>query len=369
MTSEREENNEGAVRSTHTNLPRSASLRDPFLFASQGGASLLLQELRQVSDGSNRYRNLLVIRALLDDLSDTAQMIIASLEQTNDLDPLEARLSIDVAQRFIAELVLQTPLIAETVRDLEAGGFAEWERLQRWFISRPGAPSNSEQFRERARTSISALLRIITNITEKRLHRIDRSSDFRVLARWFAQTGSDAEAHLLWRTAFGLCPSRHLMIDDATLEDREAQHIPATTSWSDAPPLPISNCLRDSRGSSRTGGLSRIIDRTTEKEKLAAATHEEAQRLLNAQRRFGTGRMRLSELEHLETDEFEVFLDLLGDAVSARVFAAEPVEILSGDGSLRIRLEPTGDGREALILTAEGTFSGPDYWMSMEALT
>src|SRR5207247_1336027 len=87
-------------------------------------------------------------------------------------------------------------------------------------------------------------------------------------------------------------------------------------------------------------------------------------------RRFGTGRrMRLSELEHLETGEFEMFLELLGEAISARVFSTEAVEILSGDGSLKVRLEPTGDGREAMILTAEGMFSGPDHWISIEPIS
>jgi uncharacterized protein (TIGR02677 family) len=134
--------------------------------------------------------------------------------------------------------------------------------------------------------------------------------------------------------------------------------------------LRISHHFRNFRGKPRIAGLSRIIDRTAEKEKLAAASREETQRLLNAQRRFGAGnRIRLSEMEYLETSEFELFLDLLAEAVSARISPAEAVEILSGDGCLRIRLEPTNDGREALIMTEEGTFSGPDHWISIDALS
>ena len=202
-----------------------------------------------------------------------------------------------------------------------------------------------------------------------RLRRIDRSSDFRVLARWFAQAGSDAEAHVLWRAAFGLCSARHLTINTATLVDREAHDIPANTSWLDSPPLRISIGPRGCRGTSRTSALSRIIDRSAEKAKLAAACHDDALRLLNAQRRFGTGsRIRLSELAHLETSEFELLLDLLGEAVSARVSSVDAVEIVSGDGSLRVKLEPTGDNREALILTADGTFSGPDQWIIIERI-
>jgi uncharacterized protein (TIGR02677 family) len=222
--------------------------------------------------------------------------------------------------------------------------------------------------RERARASMPALLSKVVAVNDRRNGRVDRCTDFRVLARWFAQAESDAEAHVLWRAAFGLCSARHLMIDDATLEEREAHEVPANASWLDASPLQLP-LIQNSRSSSRTGALSRMVDRTGEKQKLAAAARAEAQRLLNAQRRFGTGdRIRLSELEHLEAGEFEMFLDILGEAVSARVFSTEPVEVLSVDGRFRVKLEATGDGRDAMILTTEGTFSGPDHWISIEQL-
>ena len=79
--------------------------------------------------------------------------------------------------------------------------------------------------------------------------------------------------------------------------------------------------------------------------------------------------MRLSQLERLDTGEFDLLLDLLGEAVSARLFPAEAVEIISGDGSLRIKLEPTDDERQATIMTPEGALSGPDYWISIEQIS
>jgi len=321
---------------------------------------LVFQKLRQLSgqaepDAGKIHRQLVVLRALFEDLSKTAQTFIARLEQRLDLQPADARHLIDYGQQFIDELVLEADTIAEAIRDIEAAGIerllgadvcrkwrSHWAGFRLWFIAEPGFPSYSERLRERARASIPALLSIVSRINDQRSLRIDRAGDFRVLARWFAQAGSDAEAHLLWRAAFGLCPARHLLIDE----------------------------LRNYRGNARTLGLSRMIDRSAEKERLAAACHEEAQRLLNAQQRFGTGnRIRLSELEHLETREFELFLELLGEAISARVFDDQPVEILSGDGCLRIRLEPTADGREALILTTDGILSGPDHWIRIEPIS
>ena len=98
-----------------------------------------------------------------------------------------------------------------------------------------------------------------------------------------------------------------LLINDSTLDDHETQNVTPDTSWLDAPPLNISSRLRGPASPLANGGrLSRIIDRTAEKEKLAAATHEEALRILRAQNRFvGGTRMRLSDLVQLETDEFD----------------------------------------------------------------
>src|SRR5262249_34351838 len=227
---------------------------------------------------------------------------------------------------------------------------AFWLRFSNWFISHPGRLSNAEVLRERIRTALPALLSVITTFNDRRIHRIDRSNDFRVLARWFAEADSDAGAHRLWRAVFGLTPARHLLINEATLDDFEAQHLPANTSWRDAPPLRIQTSFQDYSGSAQAGALTYIVDRTTEKEKLAAAAHHEALRILNAQSRFGTGdRMRLSQLEDLQAGEFDLLLDMLSEAVSARIFSTEAVEIFSGDGCFKIRLEPTGDEREASI--------------------
>jgi len=77
--------------------------------------------------------------------------------------------------------------------------------------------------------------------------------------------------------------------------------------------------------------------------------------------------MRLSELEQLAAPEFDIFLDLLGEAIAAKVFTSDTVEILSNDGSFRVKLESTGDGQTAVIQTPEGTFSGPDHWISVDS--
>jgi uncharacterized protein (TIGR02677 family) len=352
-----------------------------------------LQELLRLSsetepDAIQIHCNMLLLQSRFQTLTATAQTLIDRLEVDVPLETADAQRFFKYGEQFVGELVLAADDIGKAVHDIETSGFERltqavarrsvhdsmemeslWGCFRRWFISEPGRPSHSELVRERARALIAAGLSAVARINDRRVHRIDRASDFRILARWFAQAESDADGHRMWRSMFGLCPARHLIVNDRTLDDHETGDVPANTSWLDAPPLRISKRFRQYDNGPQTGMLSRIIDRTADREKLAAATHEEALRILKAQTRFGTGRrIRLSELEHLETGEFDILLDLLGEAVSARVFSNEIVEILSADGSLSVRLEPTDDGREAIIITNDGMFSGADQWICIEPI-
>ena len=340
------------------------------------------------------------MKARFEGLIATAQALVAAVDQGIHSDSDDARQLAEYSERFVGDLVLTAAGVGEALHEIEASGserlleaVAErcgpivavtqitpegiqsiheqwrlfWLRFCDWFISRHGHLSTAEVLRERIRTSLPALLTAVTSQNERHVHRIDRSNDFRVLARWFAEAESDADAHRLWRAVFGLCPARHLLINEATLDELEARQVPSGTSWLDAPPLLIPAGIQDYSGSAQAGGLTYIVDRSAEKQKLAAATHEEAARILNAQSRFGTGdRMRLSELDQLETGELDLLLDLLGEAVSSRLLSTEPVEIFSGDGCLKIRLEPAEDGRNASIVTADGVLSGPDHWITIE---
>jgi len=335
----------------------------------------LAQELRELLQGrepdrGNLRRSILAIQISFQEFTLNVEAFIDTLERSVQARDIAARQLIEFGERLIADLVLAADTIEDSIHVIEAEAeplLQGWQEFRNWFVGRPGKPSNAEMLRERARTLIAELLSICAAADDQQIYRIDRSADFRVLARWFAQAESDSEASRMWRALFGLCSARHLMINDATLDDYEIQHVASTTSWLDAPPLRIPANSRGYVGDSRSANLSCIIDRTAEKQKLAAAAHDEAVRILNAQARLGRGnRMRLSDLEHLEAGEFDLLLEILGDAVSARVFSTEPVELFSSDGCLRIKLEPAGDGREALISTEQGVFTGPDHWISIE---
>jgi uncharacterized protein (TIGR02677 family) len=371
----------------------------------------LVRNLNQLLSGSELdsrevYRNLLLLRARFENLVDAGQEFMGSLQRQIDLQVVDDAESIaakqrliDYLQKFIGELVIASDDITDAVREIERIGGVEkllqaaagqsvadeidpgpdrlnramdqwrsvWSRFRDWFISRPGCVSNSDVLRSRARESLPALLNVITSINDRLITRIDRSNDLRVLARWFMESPSEAHAHRLWRGAFGLVPSRHLIINDAVLDDYETHGVLSDTSWLDAPPPGFSSRTRSSGSQWKGGRISRIVDRTGEKQKLAAATYEEALRILRAQNRFvGGTRLRLSELGQLDSDEFDLLLEFLGETVTTAALSEDATEILSSDGSLRVKLQPTGDGQTAAIETSDGTFSGPDHWIVVE---
>jgi uncharacterized protein (TIGR02677 family) len=358
-------------------------------------------------DEAKAHRALTALRERFDGLTSRAQAFMQSLQRTIDLQGADVprflaykETLIGYLERFIGELVIATAEIGAIVERIEAEGVdrllraaarrdlvdaveptaedgaaaharwqARWTGLRSWFIGRPETPSQAEVLRARARASIPALLGAVVSINDRRFTRSDRSADLRTLARWFAEADSDAAAHRLWRAAFALAPARHLLVDADTLAEREARPVPARTSWLDAPPLRISPRLRSSGRYVRRGRPNDVIDRSKEKTLLAETAAAEARQIAAARRRLATGRrVRLSDLGDLDTTEFALFLDLLGDTLSARVHADEPVEVLSIDGSLHVTLEPTGDGRLATIVTAAGRFSGADHHITIRDL-
>lgn len=350
-------------------------------------------------DDSTVHLVLTNLRSRFEELTSQAQAFMGSLQRSIDLHGAEVdafvaykQRLLDYLERFVGQLVIATSDIAGLLGCIDAasarrlaesaarreladaldGGEADmlaaarrWEArlegLRGWFIGRPGTPSQAEELRARARAAIPALLAVIASLHDRRLARSDRTTDLRVLARWFAESETDADAHRLWRAAFALAPARHLFVGADALAEREAAPVPAATSWFDAPPLRISPRLRATGRHARPGRQNDVIDRSREKTLLVARRDEEARALGAARARLATGRpTRLSELGELDPLAFEMLLDLLGDAL-----AAGATETTSTDGSLVISLVPTGDDRTAFVHTPAGTFQGPDYFLTL----
>lgn len=332
-------------------------------------------------------------------LAANAEAFMASLARSIDLQRADAAVVmsfksrlIDYLQRFIGDLVTRSSQIAELLESLtaseqallqlaaereardaapgDAGSQAEsaasriaswrerWAGLRRWFLSESRGSSQAELLRRNALAAIPRLLQAVATLNERRAGRSDRAADFRRLALWFLEAGSDADAHRLWRAAFGLSPARHLALK-VPEED-----VGAAASWKEAPPVEIFPLLREQGALPTRGAPPRIQDRSAERAQLAARAAEEAAQTDAARRRLATGReTRLSELGMLDRHAFRLFLTLLGEALAAQTHPDKPVERLTGDGTLVVRLEPLEAASRAVIETELGHFAGRDHML------
>lgn len=359
-------------------------------------------------DTGKVHRSLVALTGRFEELTDRARTFITGLQRTVDLHgvDLDAFVAykdrlIEYLERFVGDLVVAQARIAGLVADIDAAGSARllniaadrdladrievtdddrraaedrwaqrWSGLTSWFVAPIGGMAQADVLRARARRAIPALLQAVSQINERRVSRTDRPADLRTLARWFAECPTDADAHRLWRAAFGLTPARHLKVDGDTLDDRASQPVAAATSWLEAPPLQVSPQLRRTGQYVRRGRPASVIDRTADKQLLASQAHDEAVQLAAARAQLVTaGTVRLSELEDLDAGAFGLLLDLLGEALSVRVAPGGPVRVTSADGGLEIVLTPIPDGGQATITTDHGSLTGPDFAVAITDLT
>ena len=330
-------------------------------------------------------------------LSNNAESFMAGLARTIELQRAEvsavlsykARL-IDYLQRFIGDLVTRSSQIAELLaglaeveqslllvaaeRDarnaapgdmdkndetLQSGLAAwteRWDGLKHWFQPDGRARSQAELLRSAALSAIPRLLQAVSTLHERRAGRSDRASDFRRLALWFAEAPTDAHAHRLSRAAFALHPARHLAL---AVPDEK---VSANTPWHLAPGIEVLPKLREQGMLPTRGAPTRILDRSKERELLAARVAEEAAQTEVARARLADDReMRLSELGELDASAFRMFLNLLGEALASQTNPDEPVERQTGDGTMSVRLVPLEPSSRAELSTALGRFSGRDH--------
>jgi uncharacterized protein (TIGR02677 family) len=353
-------------------------------------------------DAAKIHETLRDLVRVFESLADNAQSFMAGVARSIDLQQggaaavaIYKRRLIDYLERFMIDLVRRSDAIARHIRgvaprledmlrlvaDREARDAApgderelaeaqtryleawreRWSGLEGWFFRSGHEHSQSELLRARARAAIPQLLGAIGALNERRSGRSDRSTDFRVLAFWFTGCASDAEAHRLARIAFALNPARHF-----ALVPDEAAEAGSGTPWADAPALTISPRLREYGEVAPRGPLPRVRDRAAARRLLEQGLAEEAEQVEAARLRLATGRpTRLSELGALDPHCFGLFLNLLGEALAEQVGPAATVERQTGDGLLRIRLEPLGPHSRAEVHTPYGVFAGRDHLITI----
>jgi uncharacterized protein (TIGR02677 family) len=356
-------------------------------------------------DAAKVHATLRDLVRVFESLADNAQAFMAGIARGIELQQADAqaviaykRRLIDYLERFIGDLVGRSGGIAQRILALDPGVEAllwlaveresrdaapgsdeeqldaqtrslqawreRWRGLRRWFVADRHDPPQAELLRAKARAAIPQLLAAVAALNERRSGRSDRSADFRVLAGWFASCENDTQAHRLARAAFALQPARHFSLNPALQPG--AADLPASTPWAEAPPLRIHPRLRQYGEAAPRGALPRVQVRDDARRLLAAQLQEEHAQIQAARRRLATGQpIKLSELGELDPHAFGLFLALLGEALAAQTDPDAGVEQASGDGLLRIRLQPLASGSRAEIHTPAGVFAGRDHLLTI----
>jgi len=342
-----------------------------------------------------------------DEFTTQAQRFMRSLQGSIELHSLsEADFLgykehlIEYLDRFVQDLVTSAGEIAALIRHVEGMGLrkrfpalaraaradaldpddpeeleaeerrrsARWDGLRHWFLGDASGRSQAEMLRARTREAIPALLLAMQSFHDRRASGSDRRQDWLELARWFAQTSNEAQAHRLWRVAFCLTPSRHLRINHETLVRREEAAESARVSWLDAEPMWLEPQLRKSGRGPARGRAPDVIDLSRERELLRQLADEENRQIALAHEFLvHDGPLRLSAFGELDRAAFHLLLDLLGRLLTGISNAANhepgtPLRSQSSDGSLDITLlPPLVPDEEATIETSEGWLTGPDY--------
>ncbi len=363
------------------------------------------------ADAAKVHETLRDLVRVFESLAENAQAFMAGIGRSIELQQAEAtavvaykKRLIDYLERFIGDLIARSGPIAQHIvnltpqiepllwqaaqreaRDAAPGDANEqadaltaglqrwrerWTGLTRWFLTTDDEPPQAELLRAKARSAIPQLLAAVAALNERRSGRSDRSADFRILAGWFAECRSADDAHRMARAAFALNPARHFSLSAANEEGRDDMNaniaVAANTPWALAPRLIIHPRLREYGEATPRGALPRVRERDEERALLTAQFREEHAEIEAARARLATGvPTRLSALGDLDREAFKLFLNLLGEALTLQTAPDEAVELLSGDGLLRMRLEPLDRASRAALVTPAGVFSGRDHLVTI----
>lgn len=241
-----------------------------------------------------------------------------------------------------------------------------WQALEAWFGPRSGASvPRVRALQAVARNAIMQLLRVLERRIELRCRSASVGADFRLLAEWFAEVGSEAEAHELFNAAFGAWPARHFQHAHADAED-----VHRSCSWLDAPAVVVPPSLRSSGTLGPRGKAAPVRStaklRARRQARQTAALHQAA--LLREQLHTG-GPTRLSAaFGELEPTTFAELLALLGRALSAAPSTDGRRRASTADGRVEIVLHSASDGVWTRVRTPHGELWCPDYLLQIEAV-
>lgn len=329
-------------------------------------------------------------------LTENASLFLSSIQQALDTETYDTNVFraykyavVEYLERFIDELNRQEEAIVEAIQRVEKKGvealvataaketesptpdgkiasdrdliMEKWRGLRLWFVGDGKQRALAEGLRTAATGAIARMLRILNHLNEQRFRRVSRVADFLQLAVWFEGMEDEADAHALFKDAFGLCAPRHIL----QLPDEE--DISSRSSWMQAAPVTVPWALRARARPTRAGRPSRREDYTEAKQRLEAARQEREARLEEALKVFvGRGRLRASDLPIMTPDAIEALLEYLDACLTTRATDNGIHKARSHDGRFLLTLEFDADGEHIPIHSAHGTLHARNFHLTVE---
>ena len=184
------------------------------------------------------------------------------------------------------------------------------------------------------------------------MQRVNRSSEYRALAKLFADAPDEQACHAIHAAAFGLYGARHLAVPEL-----DADLVSPGESWWDAPFAPVQGYLRRP-GTGETAARRAAPVADGAESQLLALEEELRRRALVEELldRLPGEATRLSALPALDEQSFDVLLDAIGQALTGGAIG------YSDDGTLQLEVVDMGEELPVAAISVGdgGVLESPD---------
>lgn len=298
------------------------------------------------------------------DLDVFAARIRLRLDDLDQVDPSALKAAFAAGEAASGTLALDAPPAltwADQARRHLAG-------IAEWFRAGSEARVGAGALYEKTRSAVLGIARSVERIREASSSSSSRSADLLDLAVRFESASSEDEAHQLWHAAFGLSSARHLGI---ALEDATA--VPSSGSWWEPQAaVTISRQLRSGGRSDYVRRAKNVADRSAAKNHLAARARADQERADQAAITLtGLGTCDIGEINDrtdgpLDPAALRLLASLLYRAIRSRRRRNGTRLAVSTDGTLQITMADPLPPGAALLEAETGTWTLPDYQISVE---
>lgn len=240
------------------------------------------------------------------------------------------------AEKIPAAAARHDERVLLSVEEREADWAQRWRGIEHWFVGVGAEPSESERLRGATINAIAAVLALLRRLTEQRRGGVSRESQLRHLAGWFAAAPTDDAAHALFGAVFDLERPRHFSVAHP-----DADLIPVTKSWWEAPPVEISRTLAETGRRPAAGAPGRLRRNDAGARVMREAQLQKQRVRAEAAKNLVSGGVTERDLSE---PEVEVLLGLLDAALTARVPVSGRVrddEATGSQNGVKLTLRPS----------------------------